>query len=233
VTSGPDGSDRAARLPSGLAQLVALLADGLGEFATATLALDPVGAARLAALEGARILIRARPPAGMPGPEEIPFGLRVTSGRLRVVAGPVERPRVIVSGSIADLARWALARGATGTSGLQIDGDTQVLETLAAIAHDYRPEFEPPLTRLLGPGPAKGLIEAAEFAFAGLRTVLQTAATGVRQGAGQWFATESAAARFLDELDELKLAVDRLEARVAAAELRRHGAVPDPGQRTP
>ena len=49
-------------MPTGLANLAALLADTLAGFANATLALDPAGAARLATLEGRTIELRARVP---------------------------------------------------------------------------------------------------------------------------------------------------------------------------
>ena len=223
--TGTDGSDdrdaasaRAARLPPGLRQLAALLADGLGEFANATLGLDVASAARLAELEGVRVLILARPPAGMPGPDEIPFALQVSAGRLRFVAGAVEHPHAIVAGTLPDLIGWVASRGKASPSGLRIDGDTLLLETLSAMAREYRPDLETPLGRLVGSANAVRLLDAAEVAIAGVRTALQTAASGVREGAAQRFATADGLRQFLDELDELTLAVDRLEAHVSGAE---------------
>lgn len=217
---GAAADTRASKLPPGLQQLAALLADGLGEFANATLGLDPAGAARLAELEGCRVLIRAHGPAGLPGPAELSFALCVSSGRLRLLAGAVDRPNTIVTGSLPQLVSWAMSRGRINPAGLRIDGDTRLLETLSAIAQGYSPDLERPLGRLLGPANATRLLATAELAVAGLRSVMQAAASGVRHGAGQWFATGQDLTGFLDELDELKLAVDRLEARVAAAERR-------------
>lgn len=218
---GATAGNRSAGLPPGLQQLAALLADGLGEFANATLGLDPVGAARLAELEGCRVLIRAPGAGRFPGPAELAFALCVSDGRLRLLAGAVDRPNAIVTGSLPQLVGWAMSRGRSSPAGLRIDGDTRLLETLSEIAQGYDPDLERPLGRLIGPANATRLLATAELAVAGLRSVLQAAASGVRQGAGQWFATGEAAAGFLDELDDLKLAVDRLEARVAAAERRR------------
>jgi len=219
-------SSRKGALPPGLRQLAALLADGLGEFANATLSLDAAGAARLAALEGCSLLVTtaapvsASQPASPPGPMELSFSLLVTAGRLRLLAEPVPAPNAIVSGPLRDLAAWALSRGRQHPAGLRIDGDTRLLETLAEIGEGYSPDLERPLGRLLGPANATRLLAAAEVAFAGARSLLQGATAGARQGAAQWFATDQALAGFLDELDDLKLSVDRLAARVLNAEAR-------------
>lgn len=210
-----------ATLPPGLAQLAAVLADALGELANATLALDPTGTARLAELNGSRAVVRARAPAALrAGPQELAFTFSVEQGRLRLRTGSVEHPHAVVSGSLGDLISWAISRGRETPAGLRIEGDTRLFETIAALASDYRPDLQGPLARLLGPTAAARLMDAAELAAAGVRSVLQTAASGVRQEAGEWFATERAVAGFLDELDELRLAVDRLQARVDAAEAR-------------
>jgi ubiquinone biosynthesis protein UbiJ len=233
-SGGRQAGSSGASLPPGLAQLAAVLADALGELANASLGLDPTGAARLAELNGTRAVVRARAPAALPaGPEELAFTFSVEQGRLRLRTGAVEHPHAVVSGSLGDLISWALSRGRETSAGLRIEGDTRLFETLAALARDYRPDLQGPLGRLLGPTAAARLIDAAELAAAGVRSVLQTAASGVRQGAGEWFATEQATAGFLDELDELRLAVDRLEARVSAAEARAGWRAPDTGRPMP
>ena len=216
----PGDDSRRAGLPPGLRQLADLLADGLGEFANATLGLDPVGAERLAALEGSRVLVRAHRPAALPGAEDLAFTLQVTGGRLRLLAGATDAPNAIVSGSIPDLVGWAASRGRRSPAGLRIDGDSRLLEALAALATDYSPDLERPLGRIVGPATATRMLAAAEVALAGMRSLLQGAAAGVKQGAGQWFATGAALGGFLDELDDLKQSVDRLAARVTAAEWR-------------
>jgi ubiquinone biosynthesis protein UbiJ len=217
-----DGSAERAGLPPGLQQFATLLADGLAEFANATLRLDAAGVARLAALEGSRVLLRTRGAPGLPRAETPAFTLLVTGGRLRLLPGASGTPNAIVTGGLADLAGWALSRGRHAPSGLRIEGDTRLIETLAEIAAEYSPDLERPLGRLIGPDNANRMIAAAEVAFAGLRSLVQGAATGARQGAGRWFATNSALDEFLDELDALRLDVDRLAARVEVAE--RHAA---------
>jgi ubiquinone biosynthesis protein UbiJ len=221
---GPDdgagsGTERNG-LPPGVQQFATLLADGLADFANATIGLDAAGAARLGALEGNRVLIRSQVPQGLPGPAGLSFTLEVRGGRLRLLPGAAATPNAIVTGGLADLAGWAVSRGRHTPPGLRLEGDTRLLETLAEIAADYRPDLERPLGRIVGAGNANRMIAAAEVAFAGLRSLLQGAATGAKQGAGRWFATHAALDAFLDELDQLRLDVDRLGARVAAAERR-------------
>jgi ubiquinone biosynthesis protein UbiJ len=217
------GSNHAS---TGLGQLVALLADGLGEFANATLHLDPAGAARLSALEGCRILVRARrggdADANAADATERPaFTLQVTGGQLRIVAGARPAPNVVVSGSITELLTWAASFGGRSPPGLRIDGDGRVLETLADIASGYRPDLEAPLGRVIGTENATRVIAAAEVAIAGIRSLLQGTSDGLRRGAGQWFATRRSLGEFLDELGEAELQVDRLNARVEQLERRR------------
>lgn len=201
-------------MPTGLANLAALLADTLAGFANATLALDPAGAARLATLEGRTIELRAR----VPGAADAVFSLRIQHGRLRLVPAVHGTPETIVTGTLPDLLGWALSRGRHTPPGLRIDGDTGLLEAFAAVAEGFAPDLEAPLERLVGADAAGRVAAAAEMTFAGLRTLLDGAAGGLRRGAAQWFATAPAAHAFLDELDDLKLRVDRLAARVERAE---------------
>ena len=196
MTSAADfGEGQAERLaPRGTApqirQLAALLADGLAEFANATLALDPLSAARLAALEGSCLLIRSSGSRGAARADGTAFTLQVTGGQLRLLKAADATPNTIVSGTLPDLIGWALSRGRNSPAGLRVDGDTRLLETLAEVGDSYRPDLERPLGRLVGPANASRVLAAAEVAFAGMRSLLQSATTGVRQGAAQWFATD-------------------------------------------
>jgi ubiquinone biosynthesis protein UbiJ len=213
---------------AGLRGFAALLADGLAEFANATLDLDPAGAARLAALDGIRVLIRTPAPTLAPAtsgeragsPAELIFSLKVSGDRLRFFYGPIDAPDVIVTGSPTVLIGWALSRGRNRAPGLRIDGDSQRLDALAEIVRNFTPDLARPLGRLLGPDSASQLLGAAELAFAGLRSVIEGAGAGLKQGSAQWFATREGLQAFLDELDSLRIEVDRLAARVAAAEDR-------------
>jgi len=231
---GPDPQPTRATAPgiSPLRNLAALLTDGLAEFANATLSLDPAGTARLAALEGCRLLVMSRESAvGPAGP--LTFTLAVQNGRLRLLPERCERPHVIVTGAVADLLGWAVSRGRSVPAGLSIDGDTRLLEALAEIANDFAPDLQPPLRSVLGAAAADQIVSAAEFALAGLRSVLQGAGGTLKEGARQWFASESQLEGFLTELDSLRLRVDRLAARVEHAASRRGTPTPAPADERP
>ena len=234
MSDGADADDRpqadsaSPRGRAGLRGFAALLADGLAEFANATLDLDPAGAARLAALDGTRVLIRTSAPTLAPvisgeptgGATDLVFSLKVSGERLRLFYGPIDAPDVIVTGSPTVLIGWALSRGRNRAPGLRIDGDSHRLDALAEIVRTFTPDLARPLGRLFGAEGASQLLGAAELAFAGLRSVIEGAGAGLKQGSAQWFATREGLQAFLDELDELRIDVDRLAARVAAVEGR-------------
>jgi ubiquinone biosynthesis protein UbiJ len=228
----PQSTRTAATGTAPLRNLAALVADGLAEFANATLGLDPAGTARLAALEGSRLLIMSRDPApGADGP--LTFTLAVQNGRLRLLPARCERPNVIVTGALPDLLGWALSRGRRTPAGLSIEGDTRLLEALAEIAHDFAPDLAPPLRHVVGAAAADQLVSAAEFALAGLRSLLQGAGATLKDGARYWFAADAQRQVFLTELDLLRLRVDRLAARVELETSRRRTPEPGPADTQP
>jgi len=198
----------------------AVFADLLAELANRSLDLDPASRARLAGLEGSRVQITA----------ELPFGprdltLAVSAGRLRCFARADDAPHAIVRGRPQDLAAWLLGTGpvrSRGSTGIAIDGDTTLLGELTGVLRDFRPDLEQPLARVLGAEAARTALGSAELALASLRSALQGAGHTVRAGAAETFVDRRQTARLLDELDDLRMRVDRLGARVAAEEQRRN-----------
>lgn len=198
----------------------AVLADMLAELANRGLDLDPASRARLAALEGSRVQLSAQ----FPGLGNRDFTLSVQAGRLRLFLHALETPQVIVRGSAADLAAAVFAASDAARSRLEIDGDATVLQELTAALQDYRPDLDGPLSRMLGPEASRSLLGTAELALAGLRSALEGAGSTARQSASRAFVDRAQANRLVDELDDLRLRVDRLGARVAARE--QHKAEP-------
>jgi len=202
----------------------AVFADLLAELANRSLALDPASRARLEGLEGSRVQITA----------DLPFGprdltLTVAAGRLRCFARADAAPHAVVRGRPQDLAAWLLgSAGASGSAGagdsqgVSIDGDTTLLGQLTGVLRDYRPDLEQPLARVLGAEAARTALGTAELALASLRSALQGVGRTARAGAAETFVDRRQAARLLDELDDLRMRVDRLGARVAAEEQRRN-----------
>lgn len=196
--------------------LEALLADGLAELVNRSLDLDPGSAARLATLEGHRVRLTAT----FPGPVgERDLTLTVRGARLRLLAGREPDPHVIVHGAAADVATWLL--GAEPGAGLRIDGDSAVLQEVTALLRDFRPDLGGPLAALVGEDAARSALGTAELALAGVRSLLQGASHGVRNGAAQRFLDRAGLERLLEETEELRLRLDRLDARVSAEERRR------------
>lgn len=200
-----------------------VLADLLADLVNRSLALDPASRARLENLEGSRVQITA----------ELPFGprdltLTVSAGRLRCFARADDAPHAVVRGRPQDLAAWLLgsgsegARGSNGAGQVAIDGDTTVLGELSGVLRDFRPDLEQPLSQVLGANAARTALGTAELALASLRSMLEGAGHTVRAGAAETFVDRRQADRLLDELDDLRMRVDRLGARVAAEEQRRN-----------
>lgn len=201
--------------------LDAVLADALADLANRSLDLDPANRARLAGLEGRRIQITTLlpPPAG-----ERHLALSVSAGRLRFFPHAAEAPNVIVRGSPPDLAAWLLGNENTAGSRLTIDGDSTVLAELRAAILAFRPDFGRPLSRILGPDFAQAALGTAELAMATLRSAFEGVGHNLRKGASEAFVDRQQADRFLDQMHDLRLRVDRLAARVQAQEQARRDA---------
>lgn len=200
------------------AGLDAVLADGLAELVNAALSLDPTSLARLSGLEGRRAQISAELPEPL-GQRHL--GVTIEAGRLRLFSRQIDEPNVIIRGSPADLSAWLFGRDTGAGSGLVIDGDPTVAQELTGLFGAFRPDLAGPLERLLGRDAADSVLGSAELAFATLRSTLEGVGQAVRQGSGQAFVDRSLARRYFDELDDLRLRIDRLTARVEAEERRR------------
>lgn len=212
-------------LAAGAQQLVALLGDLVGRAADAAVRLDPVARARLEALEEQQLRLEVDMPAvgfnpGASAGPRLMFTVTVTAGqiRLRHHADVADAPaaHAIVSGpASAFMSFLAPARAAAALPpGLRISGDIALVEAFQALAAGYAPDFSEPLGRVLGPRVVAGLLDAFELAGAGLRTVLQIGADAAGDAARRVFADRPLTLAFLDELDELRLLLDRVEARV-------------------
>lgn len=198
--------------------LDSVLADALADLANRSLDLDPASRARLAGLDGRQVQITTRLPPPLGNRD---FALTVEAGRLHFFPHAVGHPNVIVRGTPPDLAAWLLAgEGAAGTR-LEIEGDSTVLAELRAAMRAFRPDLGSPLRRILGEDFAQSSVGTAELALATLRSALEGAGQAVRDAAARVFVDQGQTAEFLDQLDDLRLRVDRLSARVQAQEQRR------------
>lgn len=196
-------------MPSMLDTLAASLADGaLG----VALRADPATRVEAAALAPRRLrLVSERPSLALTlvftaegvrveAERELPADATVTTtpaGVVDLLAG--DRTRAVLSGNV------------------RIEGDGDFVQTALAVLGRLQPDLERPLAGLLGDAPAAAFGAAARRGGALARSGLQ------RSGAA-WEASLTGPEgplpgrievnRFLDQVDDLRLDADRLEARV-------------------
>jgi ubiquinone biosynthesis protein UbiJ len=199
--------------------LETLAGEVLSGIANTGLRLDPELHERLADLEGTALRLELIIP-----PQSIV--LRITAGELRIQPGSEYPVQTVVRGTIADL--LALLRGATPSTGLEISGDPALLTRFAALLQAFRPRLDILLPEGLAPGTATansgpeqvlGLIEegfdSARRAVVGLTRQGRSAFENLAQNELMTRADQRALER---ELDELRMSIDRLRARLALAE---------------
>jgi ubiquinone biosynthesis protein UbiJ len=209
--------------------LESLLVRVTGEISSQTLKLDPASYPRLEALAGTRIRFDVLPPR-VPGlasknTEPRTVLLEVLPDALQLQLGSDEQAHAVVRGALPDIARALLApSAATGkpaaTSAAQIAGDEAALQAVAGLFRDLQPDLAEPLARVIGRDAADNLVGAAEAGVAFLRSAAESLAGGARKEAGQAWVTDQAQSSLMDRLDDLKLRVDRLDARTRIAEGR-------------
>jgi ubiquinone biosynthesis protein UbiJ len=210
-------------LPPGLRQLGSVLTDALDDLTARAIRLDPVAAARIAALGGRVLAIEAIVPA-WPGnePAALSFTLTFEQGTLRVRPRSEHEPdaHARVRGPLSTLIGWLTGPQTTLSPDLQLDGDLQLIEAVGALAGDYRPDLTAPVGRIVGPGVANTVLNALDAASAGFGLMRNLLRDTAADGARQVFSDRALATAFLDELDALRADVDRLAARVELTESR-------------
>jgi ubiquinone biosynthesis protein UbiJ len=178
------------------------------------LALDPDSAARLLRLQGKSLQVTLE---GL----EITLFMSFDSGNVSVDLEPVKEPDTTISGT--PMALFAMAApGDTGNWGLpgssvQISGDANLARDVERIFSQLNPDWEVPLTEILG--------NVAGYQLAsGLKQGAESAREAVDQFAemtGDWLREESEIVarpeelgEFSNSVDGLSDAIDRLEARI-------------------
>jgi ubiquinone biosynthesis protein UbiJ len=199
-----------------------LLASGFEKALNYYLRLDPEAMTALAALSGKVIAVELvlAPP---PGLAETEGGLTVTlyvqpgGESLKVTASHWGPPDVVIRGTPLALARQFRAQGGTLDPAVEVRGDAQLGRSFQAVLATVDVDWEEHLSWLVGDTAAHQMGNALrEFGQWG-RQVLNT----LLQDAGEYFKEETrdlppngALAEFLDQVDRLRDAVDRLEARI-------------------
>lgn len=200
----------------------AVLARMLSGIGNQTLKLDPGSRPRLAELAGTCVRFDVIPPslpsAGTPEPRSIT--LKVRPDGLDLEAGSTAQAHVVVTGTLPDIIGSFLAARTdpSHTGSLRIDGDEAQLQALADLFRALEPDVAEPLAGLVGREMADGLVGFAEAGIALLKSAAESVSSGVRQEATRVWVDNPAFQTLMDRFDDLRLRVDRLDARVRLRE---------------
>lgn len=194
-----------------------LLSDMANMVSDAAIQSDPVLAQRLHALDGRCIEFNCTLPV-------ITSHLLITRGRMIVQPGNAPHPQVIVKGSGADM--LGLIGPGDTPLGLQIEGDDTALLEVVELLRSFRPDLAQnlpqPLTDLFGASTAQTLTGSAEMALRGVQSLLQGLGQSMQNQAASRFVHDRELDELLDGIDQLRLRVDRLAARIDAYESTTH-----------
>lgn len=204
-----------------LPTLSTLMARAVEEAANRLLALDPDTAAKLAELDGRLTAFH------LDGPD-VTLYLQPRDGRLRVTDTVEGQPETTIRGTPGALFASAVSEEGRNTAGrIHIEGDAQLGRAMERLASRLRPDWEEPLARafgdVAGPRMARSLREGAAWGQAAGWSLAEQFTEYLRDER-RHLVTRTEMASFIDEVDRLREAVDRLDAR-----LRR--VTPDPGNR--
>ena len=186
-------------------------ADVLETFSNAALGLDPESSDRLRVLEGRSLQIESS------APQQV-LTLIVRDARIAMLAEPVDTPNVIVRGRMQDLLAWFAATTQATDQRVEIEGDETTLFEVINVFKRFTPDPGYPFNNFIASEIGQNLLGAAELAIAGLRSAVEGAGSAMQQSAANQYLDQSHVSAFLEALEDLRLRVDRLAARVGAAE---------------
>ena len=144
---------------------------------------------------------------------------------MQLQPGPAQEPNVVVTGDASSLLGWLLPSGLLPNGqaqqpgqGVTITGDdTTLLETVAAL-RSFNPDFATTLGDLLGADQASSLLGNAEAGLKGLKSMVMGLNAGAQQQAHTHFVQRDDLDELLNGIDNLRLRIDRLAAKVRRQE---------------
>jgi ubiquinone biosynthesis protein UbiJ len=209
-------------LPAPLRAALPAAARALEATLNRLLDLDPDTCARLAALSGRRVQLRLDAPA-------IELELRVEGSRLRV--GPTRaepEPDLSLRTTLGALVAQLLpGAAAPGVGRMRISGDAELAQQLQRLARGFDPDFDaafaaafgellgPQLARVLREGLRHGSMLGKQAGRGAVDYLVEERRDLVSRGEQE---------AFFEAVDELRDAVERLEARVARRAAAKSGA---------
>lgn len=186
-----------------------LLASISSNLAQAGLNLDPEMRGRLQQIDGRCIAVNCSMPP-------LALFLNIGNGTLMVRSSFSGKPHVAVTGTGFELASWLAAPHRI--DGIQIEGDETVLLEVTAALRTFDPDLVAPFTRLFGPGVTQNMLGGAELAVSAIRSAAEGVGHAIEKTAAAQFVTREDTGALLDVLDDLRLRIDRLAARIRAKE---------------
>lgn len=175
----------------------------------AGLRLDPAMHDRLRRIDGRSIAIKSSLPP-------VRLFIVVEGGNLGVRSTFAGKPNVVISGSGLELANWLAAPHRIDN--ITIEGDETVLLEVTAALRAFDPDLLRPFTTLFGAAQTQNILGGVEFAVAVIRSAAEGVGQAIEKTAAAQFVSREDTGALLDVLDELRLRIDRLAARIKAAE---------------
>lgn len=181
----------------------------LSDLSERAIHLDPVAAKNFASLAGQVIEIHCLEPA-------LTWHLTLQESSIEVHAGASDNPNVAVTGKPMGLLQ-TLMTGATSET-VVIDGDAAVLMALQTLAKDYSPDLAKPLDAWLGRETGQRTAALVELGMATLGELLTSTRAQAHHATQNYFnerfATQDQGEGLAGRLDQLRLRIDRLEAKL-------------------
>lgn len=175
--------------------------------------IDPDFEGKLKPLAGQVIEISCTSPAKT-------WHLKLGEPIIKLCSGAAVEPNAVLQGTAIELFK-ALSSG-TGGSNIRIDGDETLLVELIAVSKNFYPDLAGPLASLLGEHKANritALIETGIESIANFTSSLKKdIALEVNTKIAESFTSKKDFDNQLSELDDLRLRIDRLNARLSQRE---------------
>ena len=191
------------------ATLLLALQRMLSDLSERAIHLDPVNAKKFTSLAGQVIEIHCLEP-------KLTWHLTLQDSSIEVHAGASDNPNVAVTGKPMGLLQ-TLMTGATSEP-VVIDGDAAVLMALQTLVKNYSPDLAKPLDAWLGRETGQRTAALVELGLATLGELLTSTRAQARHATQNYFneryATQDQGEGLAGRLDQLRLRIDRLEAKL-------------------
>lgn len=185
-----------------------------------SLALDPISAKRMRKYAGHSIEVECSQP-------DITWHANISEYGIEVRLGPAPAPNVHLKGSAVELLKRTLATNSGAA--VEVNGDETLLLELLSVLSDFRPDLAPVLAKLLGHDRAQSLSAILELgagsAIQFARSQLQEVQRASRHSINRNFTGRTDMDTLQNQLDQLRLQIDRVAARLEQLEQSATGGV--------